>query len=122
MRISDWSSDVCSSDLFVEQASSDTLYESPMHPYTKALMSAVPVPDPVKEATRERIILQGDLPSPAHPPTGCRFHTRCPFRQETKCDTERPALLETAPGHRVACHWPTEIAAGRNPPPETSKT
>ncbi|HEY9566008.1 MAG TPA: oligopeptide/dipeptide ABC transporter ATP-binding protein, partial [Nocardioides sp.] len=85
---------------FVEQASSDTLYESPMHPYTKALMSAVPVPDPVKEATRERIILQGDLPSPAHPPTGCRFHTRCPFRQETKCDTERPELLEIAPGHR----------------------
>src|SRR3546814_9908699 len=99
MRISDWSSDVCSSDLFVEQASSDTLYESPMHPYTKALMSAVPVPDPVKEATRERIILQGDLPSPAHPPTGCRFHTRCPFRQETKCDTERHELLERSEEH-----------------------
>jgi peptide/nickel transport system ATP-binding protein len=97
----------------VEQAPSDDLYSEPLHPYTKALMSAVPVPDPRVEATRERILLQGDLPSPANPPSGCRFHTRCPFRQETLCDTERPALREIRQGHRVACHYAEDIAAGR---------
>ena len=97
----------------VEQAPSDDLYSEPLHPYTKALMSAVPVPDPRVEATRERILLQGDLPSPANPPSGCRFHTRCPFRQETRCDTEQPALREIRPGHRVACHYAEDIAAGR---------
>jgi peptide/nickel transport system ATP-binding protein len=97
----------------VEQAPSDDLYSEPLHPYTKALMSAVPVPDPRIEATRERILLQGDLPSPANPPSGCRFHTRCPFRQETRCDTERPALREIGQGHLVACHYAEEIAAGR---------
>jgi peptide/nickel transport system ATP-binding protein len=97
----------------VEQAPSDDLYSEPLHPYTKALMSAVPVPDPRIEATRERILLQGDLPSPANPPSGCRFHTRCPFRQEARCDTERPALREIGPGHLVACHYAEEIAAGR---------
>jgi peptide/nickel transport system ATP-binding protein len=102
----------------VEQAPSDGLYAEPRHPYTRALMSAVPVPDPRVEATRERILLQGDLPSPANPPTGCRFHTRCPFRQETRCDTERPVLRELAPGHRVACHFAEEIADGRIRPHE----
>ncbi|WP_323792860.1 oligopeptide/dipeptide ABC transporter ATP-binding protein [Nocardioides sp.] len=97
----------------VEQADADELYAHPTHPYTKALMSAVPVPDPKIEATRERIILQGDLPSPSNPPTGCRFHTRCPFRQETRCDDERPELREVRPGHRVACHFAEEIAAGK---------
>ncbi|MBE7324446.1 ATP-binding cassette domain-containing protein [Nocardioides sp. Y6] len=96
----------------VEQAPSDDLYAAPLHPYTKALMSAVPVPDPVVEATRERIILRGDLPSPANPPQGCRFHTRCPFRQETRCDTERPVLRDLGTGHRVACHFAEEIASG----------
>jgi peptide/nickel transport system ATP-binding protein len=100
----------------VEQAPSDGLYEKPLHPYTKALMSAVPVPDPVVEATRERIILQGDLPSPANPPPGCRFHTRCPFRQETRCDTERPVLRELDRDHRVACHWAEDIASGKIQP------
>ena len=96
----------------VEQADSDALYGEPMHPYTKALMSAVPVPDPKIEATRERIVLSGDLPSPASPPSGCRFHTRCPFRQPTRCDDERPDLRVIAPGHKVACHFAEQIAAG----------
>ncbi|GAA1909016.1 hypothetical protein GCM10009737_07670 [Nocardioides lentus] len=96
----------------VEQAPSDDLYAEPLHPYTKALMSSVPVPDPVVEATRERILLTGDLPSPSNPPSGCRFHTRCPFAQETRCDTERPALREVRPGHTVACHYAEEILAG----------
>ena len=100
----------------VEQADSDDLYAHPMHPYTKALMSAVPVPDPVIEESRERILLAGDLPSPSNPPTGCRFHTRCPFRQETRCDTERPALRELRPGHTVACHWAEEIERGEITP------
>ena len=96
----------------VEQAPSDSLYADPFHPYTKALMSAVPIPDPVIEDTRVRILLRGDLPSPANPPPGCRFHTRCPYRQRTRCDDERPALRELAPGHTVACHWAEDIAAG----------
>ena len=96
----------------VEEATSEALYAEPLHPYTRALMSAVPVPDPVVEDMRERILLTGDLPSPANPPTGCRFHTRCPWRQPTRCDTDRPELIELQPGHRVACHYATEIAAG----------
>ncbi len=104
----------------VEQAPSDELYASPRHPYTRALMSAVPVPDPMVEATRERILLQGDLPSPADPPTGCRFHTRCPFRQQTRCDTERPVLRALEPGHLVACHWAEEIESGAITPHEVT--
>ncbi len=100
----------------VEEAPSADVYLEPLHPYTRALMSAVPVPDPVLEDTRERIILTGDLPSPANPPSGCRFHTRCPWRQETLCDTDRPVLTELKPGHRVACHYAAEIASGRLQP------
>ena len=96
----------------VEEADSDTLYADPMHPYTLALMSAIPVPDPVVEATRERILLTGDLPSPADPPIGCRFSTRCPYVQPERCTTERPTLREVAPGHQVACHYTAEIKAG----------
>ena len=101
----------------VEEADADDLYAQPLHPYTRALMSAVPVPDPVVEDRRERILLQGDLPSPANPPKGCRFHTRCPWRQETKCDTERPELrvvqIDGVPAsHRVACHWAEQIESG----------
>ncbi len=105
----------------VEQAASDDLYAKPRHPYTQALMSSVPVPDPVVEANRERILLQGDLPSPSNPPSGCTFHTRCPFRQPTRCDTEVPVLREVGgrvggeggtAGHRVSCHWVEEIEDG----------
>ena len=78
-------------------------------------MSAIPIPDPVVEDDRERILLRGDLPSPANPPSGCRFHTRCPFRQDSRCDDEVPELRELAamPGRRVACHWAEDILAGR---------
>ncbi|GAA1899751.1 ATP-binding cassette domain-containing protein [Streptomyces sodiiphilus] len=96
----------------VEEASSDDLYAAPKHPYTRALMSAVPVPDPEVEDTRERILLLGDLPSPANPPAGCRFHTRCPWKQDTLCTTERPELRDLGDGHKVACHWAAEIADG----------
>jgi oligopeptide/dipeptide ABC transporter ATP-binding protein len=99
----------------VEEAPSDDLYERPLHPYTIALMSAIPIPDPAVEDQRERILLRGDLPSPANPPSGCRFHTRCPYRQPTRCDTEVPELRVIpvlGEGRRVACHWAEEIAAG----------
>jgi peptide/nickel transport system ATP-binding protein len=101
----------------VEESEAGELYDLPLHPYTRALMSAVPVPDPVLEDTREQILLTGDLPSPSNPPSGCRFHTRCPWRQPTRCDAERPQLrvVEVAgatEGHRVACHWAEGIASG----------
>jgi peptide/nickel transport system ATP-binding protein len=102
----------------VEEATSTDLYDSPLHPYTRTLLSAVPVPDPLVEDARERILLSGDLPSPANPPSGCRFHTRCPWRQESRCDTERPLLRELATGHRVACHYAEEIRDGKIQPHE----
>jgi oligopeptide transport system ATP-binding protein len=87
----------------VELADSDELYENPLHPYTRALLSAVPVPDPDYEAERERIVLTGDLPNPVNPPSGCRFHTRCPQAVEAAADVE-PDWLEIKPGHWVqAC-------------------
>jgi peptide/nickel transport system ATP-binding protein len=97
----------------VEVAPSDELYELPLHPYTIALLSAIPIPDPEVELRRERILLTGDLPSPADPPPGCRFHTRCPFRQPTRCHDEEPELRALRSGHTVACHWAEEIQAGR---------
>ena len=87
----------------VELASRDELYTSPLHPYTQALLSAVPVPDPVAEAKRERIILQGDVPSPANPPSGCNFSTRCPLATD-KCRIEVPEWRELQGGRFVACH------------------
>ncbi|GAA2817352.1 ABC transporter ATP-binding protein [Saccharopolyspora taberi] len=106
----------------VEEAGSDSLYAEPLHPYTRALLSAVPVPDPEVEDEREQILLTGDLPSPAAPPPGCRFHTRCPWKQATRCDTEKPQLREIGPGHRVACHYAEDIRSGRLAPRAVSAT
>ncbi len=89
--------------VLMEQADVHELFENPLHPYTQALLSAVPVPDPVVEMTRERIILVGDVPSPVNPPSGCRFRTRCPKVMDI-CSRERPEWKEQAPQHWVACH------------------
>ncbi|WP_270170001.1 ABC transporter ATP-binding protein [Paenibacillus sp. SYP-B4298] len=93
----------------VETADKDTLYDRPLHPYTQALLSSVPIPDP--SLKRERIILTGDLPSPVNPPTGCRFHTRCPSCMEV-CKTATPVFREVEPGHEVACHLYDEAVMG----------
>jgi len=108
----------------MELTDRNTLYEAPMHPYTHSLMSAVPVPDPRKEAKRERILLTGDLPSPINPPPGCVFHTRCPkYRSvltdtdQQRCRSEVPQLELKAPGQLVACHFPearADIAAAED--------
>ena len=88
----------------VEVAPTEELFNSPLHPYTRALLSAVPVPDPELEAKRQRIILEGDIPSPASPPWGCNFNTRCPLAAE-RCFVEEPELRELRPDHWVACHF-----------------
>jgi len=85
----------------VEHTDRETLFRKPLHPYTEALLAAVPVPDPA--ARRAKRVLQGDVPSPLHPPAGCHFHTRCPYA-EARCRTESPRLREIEPGHHVACH------------------
>ncbi|MFE6623100.1 ABC transporter ATP-binding protein [Streptomyces sp. NPDC057740] len=93
----------------VELADRDSLYASPMHPYTKALLSAVPIPDPKRRTQKsERILLRGDVPSPIAPPSGCRFHTRC-WKATEICRTTEPPLAELRPGQRVACHHPEDF-------------
>ena len=91
----------------MEEADKVDLFTHPRHPYTKALLSAVPVADPIKGRKRERIILQGDLPSPVNPPAGCVFNTRC-WKAQDKCRTEVPQLMQIGTNHRIACHFPEE--------------
>jgi oligopeptide/dipeptide ABC transporter ATP-binding protein len=96
----------------VETGTSEQLFTAPAHPYTQALISAIPLPDPRKERARERIMVVGDLPSPANPPSGCRFRTRCPkfaselsSEQQTRCVEQPPELVERGQGHPVSCHY-----------------
>jgi peptide/nickel transport system ATP-binding protein len=89
----------------METATQEVLFAKPLHPYTHALLSAVPVADPDIERKRERIIITGDLPSPSNPPTGCVFSTRC-WKVQDRCRTEAPVLTEVSPGHKLACHFP----------------
>lgn len=89
--------------VMVELADRNELYEKPLHPYSQALLSAVPIPDPRKDRARKRTILTGDVPSPLNPPGGCRFHTRCPIAMDL-CREQVPEWREAAPNHWVACH------------------
>lgn len=97
----------------VEVSDRNSIYERPAHPYTRALLSAVPVADPHSCAKRRRIVLQGEIPDPLDPPTGCRFHSRCPYRQPERCVDEVPDLREVEPGRHVACHYVEAIRSGR---------
>lgn len=95
----------------VEITTKENLFDQPLHPYTEGLLAAVPIPDPTLRDKKAKIIIEGDMPSPANPPSGCRFHTRCPYAQE-RCRSEEPNLLEVRPDHFVACHFPLEESFG----------
>jgi peptide/nickel transport system ATP-binding protein len=99
----------------MELSPADDLYDNPLHPYTISLLSAIPIPDPQVERQRTSILLEGDLPSPANPPSACRFHTRCPYIQPTRCTDEEPELRPLE-GHFVKCHWAEKIKAGEIEP------
>ena len=103
----------------MELANRDDLYHNPLHPYTQSLLSAIPIPDPHVERRKKRIVLTGDIPSPVNPPSGCRFHTRCPVAFD-RCKVEVPPFNEYAPGHFAACHWVEEH--GGKAPDITSDT
>ena len=92
----------------VENSGADELYDKPIHPYTNALLSAVPIPDPKRNSARERLVLEGDVPSPIDPPSGCRFHTRCPWCTDI-CTSDEPDLIEHRPEHSAACHHPQNV-------------
>ena len=96
----------------VENSGADALYKKPIHPYTNALLSAVPIPDPKRNAARQRLVLEGDVPSPIDPPPGCSFHTRCPYATDV-CTTDEPALVEHAEEHAAACHHPLNVDVAR---------
>lgn len=95
----------------IEITTKEKLFDQPLHPYTEGLLSAVPIPDPTLREQKNRIIIEGDMPSPANPPSGCRFHTRCPYVQE-RCRNDEPKLFEEKPNHFVACHFPLEKGHG----------
>ena len=91
-----------------EIANKEQLYVTPKHPYTGALLSAVPIPNPERGRLRRGIVLEGDVPNPINPPSACRFHPRCPRFHEGHCDVDEPPLYDFGPGHRAACHYPLE--------------
>jgi oligopeptide transport system ATP-binding protein len=100
----------------VEMAPADELYARPIHPYTAALLSAVPIPDPKENRAREPLLIEGDVPSPVHPPPACRFHTRCPWATEV-CWTEEPKLIDHGRDHVAACHHPLNVGGGKRVDP-----
>jgi oligopeptide/dipeptide ABC transporter ATP-binding protein len=93
----------------VEVADATAFYESPLHPYSRALLSAIPIPDPLLEARRRPILLKGEIPSPVKPPAGCRFHTRCPIARLPLCAEQEPPLVDRGGGHLAACHFPGQL-------------